>query len=113
MVTVVSISVRHKFLKLSVLQSRLGIYMVTDQLCLPIRADIAGTRRERSMAGNGYLPTRDEMIAVVRASREFYRVVRRWQSDSQLPGYPTELGNLAATQALFHLERALNPTCLA
>lgn len=65
------------------------------------------------MAGNGYLPTRDQMIVVVRTSRDLYRIVRRWQSDSQLPGYPIEMGKHAAIEALFHLERALNPTCFA
>lgn len=65
------------------------------------------------MAVSGYLPSRDQMIAIGHAARALYRVARRWQAFSDLPGYPIERGNAAALEALFALERALNPRCLA
>ncbi len=64
------------------------------------------------MASGGYVPSRDEMSVIVAAARDLYRVTRRWQEYSSLPGYPIERGNAAALEALFRLERALNPRCL-
>ena len=60
----------------------------------------------------GYQPPREQMTAVVVAARELFRVTRRWREHSRLPGYPAERGNSTAVEALFRLERALNPRCL-
>ena len=65
------------------------------------------------MATDGYLPTRDQMTVIVRAARSLYRTARRWRSDARLPGYPLDMGSHLAAEALFRLERALNPKCLA
>lgn len=65
------------------------------------------------MVTGGYVPSRDQMAVIVGATRELYRVTRRWQAHSRLPGYPIERGNAAALESLFNLERALNPRCFA
>jgi hypothetical protein len=61
------------------------------------------------MTTTGYLPTRDEMRAIAEAARALLKIVRRWQKYAHLPGYPVERGNQSALNALFGLERALNP----
>ena len=58
---------------------------------------------------NGYSPTRDQMRVIAEAARDFHRVVQRWIVHAGLPGFPVESWNRMAIQALFELERALNP----
>lgn len=65
------------------------------------------------MAAGGYVPSREQMAAIINAAQELFLVTQRWQERSCLPGYPVERGNSAALESLFRLERALNPRCLA
>jgi hypothetical protein len=49
------------------------------------------------------------MHLIVEAARNLFRVIRRWQKCAHLPGFPIERGNRSALNALFEMERALNP----
>lgn len=65
------------------------------------------------MVTAGYLPTREQMRSIAGAAKNLYQVIRRWQKHSHLPGFPVNRGNVSALRAVFGLERALNPKCLA
>ena len=72
-----------------------------------------GRRASSFMSSSGYVPRRDQLLMVDRAARTLYKIVRAWQSDSRLPGFPADRGRFEALHALYDLERTLNPDRLA
>jgi hypothetical protein len=65
------------------------------------------------MPPSGYSPPLEQKRSVEAAARHLFKTARLYQRDAERPDYPLDRVIPLALEALFRMERALNPDALA